>query len=190
MVEERVRLKETVRLVSRVMDPCRGRWGLIGGLALGILGVPRTTFDLDLLVDERCLGTLDAGLVSAEYRLEHRWKESSHYLAGGGGHVPVDVLHARRIHTRNMLTRCHVVEIAAGLRVPVVEAEDLIGLKVQAMVNDPSRERLELVDIRALLESIARRGERLKGERIREYFALFGREADLRSLTEGLDALA
>jgi len=66
----------------------------------------------------------------------------------------------------------------ARLRVPVVDAEGLIGLKLQALVNAPSR-RQDEADIRALLA--ARRGT-LKLDVLRDYYRLFGRELDLERL--------
>ena len=53
----------------------------------------------------------------------------------------------------------------------VISAEGLIGFKLQALVNDPSRGR-DLDDIRALLR--AQRG-RLNMTEVQEYFALFDR---------------
>jgi hypothetical protein len=53
----------------------------------------------------------------------------------------------------------------------VISAEGLIGVKLQALVNNPSRTR-DLDDIRALLR--AQRGK-LNMAEIQEYFDLFGR---------------
>ncbi|MDD5563810.1 MAG: nucleotidyltransferase, partial [Thermoanaerobaculaceae bacterium] len=87
-----------------------------------------------------------------------------------------------------MLDRARRVEVGElGLRIPVVEVEDLIGLKVQALVNDPDRRRGELVDIRALLEASAARGTKLDLGRVREYFALFGEQRELDGLMTGLE---
>ena len=88
-----------------------------------------------------------------------------------------------------MLERAERVAVdAKGLVVPVVAAEDLIGLKLQAMINDPDRERQELADIRSLLE-VAAAGQPLDGVRLREYFELFARTDLLSRLMEGLDGV-
>lgn len=65
-----------------------------------------------------------------------------------------------------------------SLRVPVVDVEGLIGPKLQALVNQPSRVQDE-ADIRALLA--AARG-RLNVERLRDYYRLFDRERELERL--------
>ncbi len=79
-----------------------------------------------------------------------------------------------------MLERARPVLLrAARIRVPVVDAEALIGLKLQALVNAPSRRARDEADIRAL---IAAKGATLDVARLRDYYRLFGREKDLRRL--------
>ena len=53
----------------------------------------------------------------------------------------------------------------------VISAEGLIGFKLQALVNNPSRLR-DLEDIRALLRA---QRDRLNMDEVREYFAMFDR---------------
>ena len=48
--------------------------------------------------------------------------------------------------------------------------EDIIGLKVQAIANDPSRKNADLADIESLLKLHARR---LDWQLIQSYFELF-----------------
>jgi hypothetical protein len=69
----------------------------------------------------------------------------------------------------------------AHLRVPVVDAEALIGLKLQGLVNEPSRTQ-DRADIEALVA--ARRGS-LDLDRLRDYYRLFGRERELERLLAG-----
>jgi hypothetical protein len=64
----------------------------------------------------------------------------------------------------------------ARLRVPVVDAESLIGLKLQALVNAPARRAREEADIQALF---AARRHTLNIELLRDYYRLFERERDL-----------
>ena len=74
-----------------------------------------------------------------------------------------------------MLTRAHTRSLrGARLRVPVVDAEALIGLKLQALANEPRRVQDE-ADIRALLAAAPALDLKL----LRDYFRLFDREADL-----------
>jgi hypothetical protein len=65
----------------------------------------------------------------------------------------------------------------------VVSAEGLIGLKLQALVNNPLRTR-DLDDIRALLRA---QYSRLNMVEIREYFVLFECEERLDGLLAEID---
>ena len=135
-----------------------------------------------------CREELEALLTELGYTVTFRWEESSHFAPTRPHLCPIDFLHAHRPHSLAMLDRARRVEVGElGLRIPVVEVEDLIGLKVQAFVNDPDRRRGELVDIRALLEATAARGAKLDLDRVREYFALFGEQHELDGLMVGLE---
>ena len=178
----------TLRVVGQKLDASGCRWAVIGGVAMGVYGVLRTTVDIDLLVDGSCAARLEPLLTEEGYTLSFRWEESSHYTPTRGDRCPLDVLHAHRAHSMGMLARARRRPLADGaFSLPVVELEDLIGLKVQAMVNDPDRWRGELVDMRALLEAAASRTVKVDMERVREYFALFNEEKQLEELLEGIE---
>lgn len=178
-------IRTALALVVDALDPAERDWAVVGAVALGVHGVPRATLDLDLLVDKKALPRLDNALLGAGYELTHRWEESSHFAGGGPGRCPVDVLHAHRPHSRRMLAEAEPRDVG-GLTAPVVRREDLIGLKLQGMVNDPERERTDAADIRRLLE-VAVVGPPLDGGRVRAYFELFGRAGLLDELAEGLE---
>lgn len=84
-----------------------------------------------------------------------------------------DFQHARRVISQDMLARAAPV-VFAGMSIPVLQAEDLIGLKVQAYHNDPRRLQ-DQVDIQRLL---AANWGKLDLERVRSYFKLFDHEKD------------
>ncbi|MFI5167037.1 MAG: hypothetical protein ACHQQS_10480 [Thermoanaerobaculales bacterium] len=179
---------ETLRVVAAKLDASGFKWAVIGGLAVGIYGAPRATVDIDMLIDGACVDRLDEMLSDLGYALVYRWEESSHFAPTQPDRCPLDFLHARRPHSLAMLARAHRVALGEeGLLVPVVEMEDLVGLKVQAMVNDPDRRRGELVDMRALFEAAATLKRPVDMERVREYFALFGEEKELQDILRGLE---
>ena len=73
-----------------------------------------------------------------------------------------------------MLERAELKTIFDGEQtIPVILPEDLIGLKIQAINNDPSRTALDMVDIEALMNIF---GAKLDWKRIYGYFELFGRQ--------------
>jgi hypothetical protein len=160
------------------------RVALIGGFALPFHGIRRATGDVDFLVDEAGREPLHDALVAAGYETLHRSADAANYRATDPVHVGVDVLYARRPATRAMLARARVVGGPSG--VAIVDVEGLIGLKLQALVNDPRRRRQDEADIVALLRLHL---DALDLPLLEEYFALFERGDDLaRFLAEARQA--
>ncbi|MCX5739041.1 MAG: hypothetical protein NTZ61_11205, partial [Proteobacteria bacterium] len=77
-----------------------------------------------------------------------------------------------------ILSRARALPILHRDDLRVVDASDLIGLKVQSSSNDPARSRTDMADIEQLL----RRAPELDLERVRDYFRLFDREVELDAL--------
>ncbi len=152
---------------------------LIGGLAMAVHGAARATVDLDFLLDGARADDADALLRAHGYDVLHRSEHAANYVSGDPARGRVDLLFARRIYGHAMLTRAgtHVV---LGQSLRVVDAADLIGLKVQASSNDPTRLRRDLADIERLLQVGA-----VDLVRVREYFRLFDREKELDALLAG-----
>ena len=97
----------------------------------------------------------------------------------------VDFLLAHRQYAKKMLERAEECDILdRKFRVKSVTPEDLIGLKVQASVNDPTRYNQDMADIETLLR-ICR--EQLNMDRISEYFKLFEKEDDLKKLLKKIE---
>ena len=148
-------------------------YALIGGFAVGALGISRTTMDLDFLVARDALQRIDEIMQRHGYRLRYRSENVSRFGSDSSLLGQVDFLHAFRESATGMLRRASELPAFDGsLRVRTLRPEDLIGLKVQALTNDPERERRDLVDIESLAERYC--GE-IDWGRMREYFALFDR---------------
>ena len=151
---------------------------LIGGMAVAVLKVPRATEDLDLLIPIEREADVHALMVSEGYEVLQRTENVSNYLRGS---ARVDFLHAVRAYARAMLVNARDLDVGR-LRLRVVQPEDLIGLKVQATSNDPKRWR-DLDDIQRLLRAHA---GSLDMDRVREYFRIFDREAELDAILQDL----
>ena len=81
-----------------------------------------------------------------------------------------------------MLQRSVIKELFDGtIGIKVVMVEDLVGLKIQAMANDPSRRSQDLADIEALMEL---HQTRLNWDLLTEYFQLFDQTDLLQKLKE------
>jgi hypothetical protein len=149
---------------------------LIGGLALAAYGAGRATVDLDFLAHGERSDDVDRILRAHGYEPLQRTEDVANYLSEDPARGRVDFLFARRAIGRAMLARAALVEVL-GARLRVVDASDLIGLKVQATSNDPRRTRQDLADVEKLL-----RVAEVDLARVRDYFRLFGREKELDAL--------
>jgi hypothetical protein len=156
------------------------RAAAIGGFAMALSGAGRSTEDLDFLVHRDDLPALDALMAEAGYARRFVSENVSQYAAADPALVSVDFLHAFRAISLAMLARAREVPLAGGSRrVKVLQPEDVIGLKIQALANNPSRRQRDLADIEALADA---QGGRLDWERLKEFFGLFKRDEEFAAL--------
>ena len=157
------------------------RYALTGGLALGALGAPRATMDIDFLVHKEDLDALHQIMLALGYTRKLRTDNVSQYRHTAPG-LAIDFLHASRPASLGMLERAKKKTISGGTcAVRVLEPEDVIGLKVQAIANDPARKTKDSADIEALMGI---HGVQLDWERLAEYYHLFGVDEEFKHLKE------
>lgn len=168
--------------VARLLREQDVEFAVIGGLALAAHGAPRATIDLDLLVGGENADRLHQILAALGYEPLHRTENVANYASREPADGRVDVLFVRRPRGRAILSRARALPILQREDLRVVDASDLIGLKVQSSSNDPMRRRTDMADIEQLL----RRAPNLDLDRVREYFRLFDREAELDGLLAGI----
>lgn len=149
------------------------RYALIGGLAMAMRGVQRATLDVDFILVLEDMPAANTILQGLGYQLVFHSENVSHYRSCQPDQARIDVLHAFRGPTLGMLDRAESLEFSADTRLPVVHLEDLIGLKVQASVNDPSRHDRDWSDIRMMVQHAARQCLPLDWELIGDYLTLF-----------------
>ncbi len=140
------------------------RHAAIGGLAVVAHGIVRATQDLDFLVEAGARAELDRVMLELGFRSIHASADALNYVSDD---CRIDFLLARRGPTRELLERARTLRVF-GHELAVVDVEGIIGLKLQALVNDPRRQQ-DLVDMRGLLA--AHHGS-IDLERLRGYFAL------------------
>jgi predicted nucleotidyltransferase len=75
-----------------------------------------------------------------------------------------------------MLDRARAYVVKEGLSLPAVTVEDIIGLKVQAIANEPSRRTQDMADIEWLVSHYR---SSLNMALLNEYFALFSLQDEL-----------
>ena len=148
------------------------RYGLMGGFALGLWGVARATVDLDFLADRRDLDKIDAIMNKLGYQIAFRSENVSQYRSGLKAFGEVDFVHAFRETSVEMLSRSVDRDLYGGeLKIRVLVPEDIIGLKLQAIQNNPKRREIDLSDIKALA---AVPGRMLDWKTIERYADLLG----------------
>jgi len=118
---------------------------LIGGLAMGAYNVQRFTNDIDFLVDGSHRLQLKQLMLANGFTL---FAETSEVIQFAG-EIAVDVLCANRPISLALLQQAQMDQ---RLKIKVISAEGLIGLKIQAYCNDPKRELRDKADIAALIE--------------------------------------
>ena len=160
-------------------------FAIIGGFALHVAGYTRATKDIDFLVAKGDMPKVKEIMLSCGYELLHESEDVSNFLGKLTELGKVDFLHAHRKYTRSMLERAQNKDILNGkFGVKVIIPEDLIGLKVQSSSNDPERYHQDMADI----ESIIRTNYgNLNMTLVKEYFALFNRENELKKILERLN---
>ncbi len=156
------------------------RYALIDGFAMGALGIVRATMDLDILVHRDDLTTVEQIMNERPYRCVYETENVSQYISDLKPFGQIDFLHAFRHISLSMLKRARSLPIFEGrFCIPVLAPEDIIGLKVQALSNDPARERLDIADIQLIMEY---HGKNLDWGLLEEYFQLFSKEKEYEAL--------
>lgn len=158
--------------LCRQLDDSAVRYALIGGFGMAMRGVQRATLDLDFIIALEDLDTADGVLCGLSFKRYFHSENVSHYRRDDQN-WRVDLLHAFRTPALAMLDRAERLEVEGGPSLPVAATEDIIGLKVQAMNNDPARADQDWLDIRLLVQSARQLGQSLDWQLIEQYFELF-----------------
>lgn len=127
------------------------RYALIGGLALAAYGHPRTTLDIDLLVEHAEQDRIIGFMESLGFETLYRSQGYSNHAHSSPDWGRVDFVYVDQTTGDEVFLASREVLAPGGRRIPVPKAEHLIAMKVLAMKNDPARMFQELADIRNLL---------------------------------------
>lgn len=158
------------------------RYALMGGFALGSLGVPRATVDLDFLVAFDDMPKVDKLMTSTGYECFHKTQNVSQYKSPLKLFGQVDFLHAFRKISVEMLQRAITKKLFDGcMQIRVLMPEDIIGLKLQVVANDEKRKNQEFADIESLMNHYR---AQLNWNLLAEFFALFKQETRFQKFKE------
>lgn len=170
-------LKEVLKTLVYRFQQQSIDFALSGGLALSTMGIFRFTKDVDFLVYEDSKAGVHEIMTGLGYeKQDFSTDEIISYVSPQKVFGQVDFLLARRKYTQAMMTRSKKTPIFDGeFEVKTLLPEDLVGLKIQAISNDPqNRYLVDAPDIQRLL---GMHQDRMDMNLVREYFRLFDREA-------------
>jgi predicted nucleotidyltransferase len=179
-------LKEVIKILITRFQKKGVDFVLSGGLALSTMGIFRFTKDIDFLVSEESKEIIHAIMTDLGYQKQaFSNEEIFSYWSSIKALGQVDYLFARRKYTKAMMRRAKEIPVFDGAyMLKTILPEDLIGLKVQAISNDPeNRFPVDAPDIQRILQI---KIDQIDMELVRMYFKLFGKE-DL--LDEWLDKI-
>ncbi len=169
-------LKEVLRILISKFNEQGIEFILSGGLALSTMNIFRFTKDIDFLIFEESKGPVQKIMIDLGYELQDfSSSEILSYWSPLKFFGQVDFLLAKRKYTKAMMQRANKQKIFNGeLEVRTICPEDLIGLKIQAISNDPdNRFPIDASDIQNLLSL---HKDKLNMALIREYFKIFNKE--------------
>jgi hypothetical protein len=138
--------------ISAFLDEKGHRYALVGGLALAAYGLPRTTLDLDLLLDAESQDDLVRFLETLGYETLHRSSGYSNHAHPDPLWGRVDGIYVRGETSQQIFAACQRSRGPGGLEVLVPQPEHLAAMKAVAMKNDPERTFQDLADVRFLLQ--------------------------------------
>lgn len=176
--------QRVIEKVTTRLDEADIRYALIGGFAMALRGVQRATIDLDFILMLDDLEKAHTIFTGTGYTRAFHSENVSHYISDDLEMGRIDILHAFRGPTLGMLERAERIEVDAGYALPVVHIEDIIGLKIQASVNDPKRTARDWADIQIMLENAAEAGQQIDWERLKDYLDLFRQGDKLKKLKD------
>ncbi len=166
--------KRVLGLLLKGFEEQNVRYALIGGFALGALGVPRATLDIDFLIHRDDLTKIENIMKTNGYNCVFKSENVSQYVSPLKLFGEIDFLHAFREISVGMLKRAIEKDIFDGkLKIRILKPEDIIGLKLQAIANDEDRMTREYLDIEGLMEFYK---SNLDWELVEQYFRIFNQE--------------
>ena len=146
-------------------------FAVIGGLAIFAYGGERATFDVDFLVH----GDFKSEIKKIAEGLNLSVFADTSDVLQLSGATQIDIIFANRPLSQEMLL--NTVKIPT-LPFPVLQPEDLIGLKIQAFTNDRRREVIDKGDILTLM----RLKTDLNFEKIKKYADIFDVWTEIQNL--------
>lgn len=167
-------LIKVLGILSKEFESHDIHYAVIGGFAMNALGLVRSTLDLDLLMLAEDTPKLNKLLEAMGYACVYKTENVSQYTSPSDDLGEIDVLHAFRKTSLKMLKRSTKKILFNGeITLNVLIPEDLIGLKLQALMNDEGRKPRELADIQMIMERFR---DTIDWNIVKEHFDIFNQQ--------------
>lgn len=172
-------LKYLIELFNKRKIP----YALIGGLALGIHGIIRTTQDIDFIAPLRDIDEIESFLLTHGYKKLFRNDDVASYVSDNFELGRVDFILAHRKYTQEILNNAIPFDReTVAYKLMVAPLEDIIGLKLQAHFNRKDRKSDDIRDIENIIKQFK---PKLNYEKINEYASLFNAQDLINKLWKG-----
>lgn len=163
--------KKVLKLLIEGFNEENIDYALIGGFAMGVLGIARSTIDLDFLVDEKDVEKICFLMEEIGYKKIYSSRYVSQYYSDIKLFGCVDFLHACKKISKQMLKNAMELYVFnKTLKIRVLKPEDIIGLKIQAVKNNPERYFREMGDIDEIINMFK---DEIDFNVVRKYFTIF-----------------
>jgi hypothetical protein len=158
-----VEFKKVITTILLELDKHNIPYALIGAVAMGFWGVQRDTIDVDVLVKERDRGKVITLIKSLGYDhvVSSKFADQfSHILKNMG---LIDFLYTQR--EKGIIESSRTFK-SGNVDIQVALPEDIIGMKLDGIRNNPKREMKDWADIQSIVEIM---GDKLDWEKVRHY---------------------
>lgn len=174
-------IKESLKTIVGKFNKQNIDFALIGAFALLQSGIERATRDIDFLILSDDKEKVKKIMNDLTYETVQSTKLFSQFESPVKTFGSIDFLHAGKNEGKQILTNARRHDFF-GVQLKIVAPDDLIGLKVLAYANDPSREKMDKSDIILLREAYINGKIELDLKKIRHYYELFNKSDDHQKL--------
>lgn len=163
---EAMDFRKILTAVLKEFDDNKIDYALIGCMAFGFWGVRRGTEDIDFLIKVEDSDKTARIMEQFGYETFLQTKHAAQYIHKIRAMGEIDFLYASREYSRGIINRAKRLAGTGGIIVKVATPEDLIGMKLQGIKNDPAREYKDMADMQMLIKI---HGNNLDWNLIKEY---------------------
>jgi hypothetical protein len=170
---EGMQMKKVLTAVLLELEKNNVPYALVGALAFAFWGHRRYTEDIDFLVRKDDVDRVKEIMQRFGYNIFIDTQNATQYVHPLKEMLEVDFLYAAKEASLKMIAEARGFVFTEGMSVKVAIPEDLIGLKLQAIMLNPGREPQDLADIAAIVSLM---GPQLDWQKIDNYCRILGME--------------